>query len=99
LPPQQTQPQWSALAKISPAGSMSIVGDISTPSGLKYPSNATQLPYVGLKGMAVTSPCSVAAPAPPPDPAPAASPLTLAMLGVLVALLAGTSRRLRRQTL
>ena len=98
LPPQSTQPQWSSLAKISPGGAMSIVGDIATPSGIKYPNNATQLPYVGLKGLAITSPCSVAAPAPPPDPAPASSALTLVMLTVLVALLAGTSRRLPRQT-
>ena len=96
LPPQTSQPQWSSLAKISASGSMNIVGDISTPSGLKYPNNVTQLPFVGLKGLAITSPCSVAAPAPPPDPAPAVSPIALSLLSVLIALLAGTSRRLRR---
>jgi hypothetical protein len=99
LPPQTTQPQWSSLATINVgAGSLSVVGDISAPSGLKYPSNATQLPYVGLKGLAIASPCAVAVPTPPPDPAPAASPIALAVLSMLIALCAGTSLRRRRQT-
>jgi hypothetical protein len=96
LPPTQT-PQWSTLASIKPTGALAAVGDITTPSGLKYPSNVTQLPYVGIKGLAITSPCSVAKTA-ALDPAPATSPMSLAVLVLLVLLGAGTSYRRRRQT-
>jgi hypothetical protein len=97
LPPQNTQPQWSSLAKVSTNGSLTIVGDIATPSGLKYPTNATQLPYVGLKGLAIASPCSVAAVA-VSAPAPALSAAASAILALLLLLIAGTSLRLRRRT-
>lgn len=96
LPPAQT-PQWSTLATISSKGALTAVGDITTPTGLKYPSNVTQLPYVGLKGLAITSPCSVAKTA-ALDPAPATSPASLLALALLVLFAAGTSRRLQRQT-
>lgn len=97
LPPQNTQPQWSSLATLNTAGAMTILGDITTPAGLKYPSNATQLPYVGLKGLAIASPCSIAAPQ-APDPAPSLSAAALAALGLLLAVLAGTSPSLRRRS-
>jgi hypothetical protein len=95
LPPTQT-PQWSTLATISPKGALATVGDITTPTGIKYPSNVTQLPYVGLKGLAIASPCAVARTA-VLDPAPATSPTGLAILMLLIASVAGTSLRRRRQ--
>jgi hypothetical protein len=95
LPPLNTQPQWSSLATISNHGNLTVVGDIMTPSGQKYPTNATQLPYVGLKGMAIASPCSITAAA--TAPAPALSVVGSAILALLLALLAGTSLRLRRR--
>jgi len=98
LPPQVTQPQWSSLAQISEHGSLTVVGDIATPAGLKYPSNATQLPYVGLKGLAITSPCAVAA-APTVRPAPAISLNGSLLLVLLFIFAAGTSLKLRRQTI
>jgi MYXO-CTERM domain-containing protein len=97
LPPTQT-PQWSTLATISDKGKLATVGDITTPSGMKYPATVTQLPYVGLKGLAITSPCNVAKAAAAVDPAPATSPLSLSALILLVLLGAGTSWRRRRQT-
>jgi len=98
LPPTQT-PQWSTLTTISSNGALASVGDITTPTGMKYPSTATQLPYVGIKGLAITSPCNVAkAPAAIVDPAPATSPMSLSALVLLVLLAAGTSYRRRRQT-
>lgn len=96
LPPTQT-PQWSTLATISATGALAAVGDITTPAGLKYPATVTQLPYVGIKGLAITSPCNVAKAA-ALDPAPATSPLSLSALILLVLLGAGTSWRRRRQT-
>jgi len=96
LPPQTTQPQWSSLAKISTNGSLAVVGDIATPAGLKYPSNATQLPYVGLKGLAIASPCAIAA-AINTAPAPALSTIGAGLLALLLLLLAGASARLRRR--
>jgi len=97
LPPLETQPQWSSLAAIDPNGHMTVVGDISTPSGMKYPTNATQLPYVGLKGLAITSPCSIAAA--PSGPAPTLSTAAAALLALLLAAVAGTSLRRRRPTI
>jgi len=98
LPPTQT-PQWSTLTTISPNGTLASVGDITTPAGMKYPSTATQLPYVGIKGLAITSPCNVAkAAAAAVDPAPASSPKSLSALILLVLLAAGTSYGRRRQT-
>ena len=97
LPPQDTPPQWSSLGAINATGAMTILGDISTPSGLKYPSNATQLPYIGLKGLAIASPCAIA-PLPVADSAPTLS--TAGALALLLALvgLAGTSPQLRRRS-
>lgn len=95
LPPLNTQPQWSSLATISNHGNLTVVGDIMTPSGQKYPTNATQLPYVGLKGMAIASPCSITAAA--TSPAPVLSVVGSAILALLLALVAGTSLRLRRR--
>ena len=95
LPPLNTQPQWSSLAKLDLHGDLTIVGDIVTPTGQKYPSNATQLPYVGLKGLAIASPCSIAVTS--TAPAPTLSAIGTAILAVLIALLAGTSARLRRR--
>ena len=97
LPPTQT-PQWSTLTTISATGALTAVGDITTPAGMKYPATATQLPYVGLKGLAITSPCNVKAAAAAVDPAPATSPMSLSVLILLVLLVAGTSSRRRRQT-
>jgi hypothetical protein len=97
LPPLNTQPQWSALASVTEHGSMMVLGDITTSDQQKYPTNATQLPYVGLKGLAISSPCAVAAPA-STHPAPALSLPACAVLSLLVLLLAGTSRRLRRRS-
>ncbi len=98
LPPTQT-PQWSTLTTISSKGALASVGDITAPTGMKYPSTATQLPYVGIKGLAITSPCNVAkAPAAIVDPTPATSPISLSALVLLVLLAAGTSYRRRRQT-
>jgi hypothetical protein len=97
LPPLNTQPQWSSLATISTHGNLTVVGDIMTPSGQKYPTNVTELPYVGLKGMAIASPCSIAAAV--RAPAPALSVVGSAILAFLLALLAGTSLRLRRRTI
>jgi len=97
LPPLQTQPQWSSLAAIDAAGSMTVVGDITTPSGLKYPSNATELPYVGLKGLAIASPCAIAVA--PSGPAPALSTAAAALLALLLTALAGTSLRRRRRSI
>jgi hypothetical protein len=96
LPPQNTQPQWSSLATISTAGDLAIVGDITTPDGMKYPANVTQLPYVGLKGLAIAAPCAVAAPA-ASDPAPSLSAPASIVLALLLVLGAGTSLRLRRR--
>lgn len=96
LPPQNTQPQWSSLAKVTPLGNLTIVGDITVPGGAKYPSNATQLPYVGLKGLAIASPCAIAAPA-SSGAAPTLSPAGAMLLALLFALAAGTSLRLRRR--
>jgi len=95
LPPTQT-PQWSTLATISSKGTLAAVGDITTPTGMKYPSSVTQLPYVGLKGLAITSPCNVARAAATVDPAPATSPMSLSALILLVLLGAGTCWRRRR---
>jgi hypothetical protein len=95
LPPLNTQPQWSSLAKLDLHGDLTIVGDITTPSGQKYPSNATQLPYVGLKGLAIASPCSIAVIS--TAPAPTLSVIGAAILAVLMAVLAGISARLRRR--
>jgi len=97
LPPTQT-PQWSTLATISAKGVLATVGDITTPTGIKYPSSVTELPYVGLKGLAITSPCNVAKAAAAIDPAPATSPLSLSALILLVLLASGTSWRRRRQS-
>ena len=97
LPPQDSPPQWSALASIATNGAMTVVGDITAPSGIKYPSNATQLPYIGLKGLAIASPCAIAAPA-ATDSAPALSRYGSAALALLVVLLAGTSLRGRRRS-
>jgi MYXO-CTERM domain-containing protein len=55
------------------------------------------LPYVGLKGLAITSPCNVARAAAIVDPAPATSPMSLSALILLVVLGAGTSWRRRRR--
>jgi hypothetical protein len=96
LPPKQTQPQWSQLATVSTAGDLDVVGDISTPAGQKFPSNATQLPYVGLKGLAIASPCAIAAPA-ASSSAPSLSFASLVLLALLVAGAAGTSHGLRRR--
>ena len=98
LPRQNTQPQWSSLATVSPQGGLSIVGDITTPSGIKYPATATQLPYVGLKGLAIASPCAIAAPV-STTPAPSLSRASLLILACLFVLLAGTSRRSRRRSI
>lgn len=98
LPPQNTQPQWSSLAAVSAQGSLAVVGDITTPAGIKYPTTATQLPYVGLKGLAIASPCAIAPP-PSTHPAPSLSPISLTLLAGLLVLLAGTSRRPRRRTI
>jgi hypothetical protein len=97
LPPTQT-PQWSTLTTISPKGALAAVGDITTPTGMKYPSTATQLPYVGIKGLAITSPCNVAKATAALDPAPAVSPMSLSALILLLLAAAGTSYRRRRQT-
>lgn len=97
LPPLNTQPQWSSLAQLTPKGALTILGDIATPTGLKYPANATQLPYVGLKGLAIVSPCDIAA-AVSTEPAPAMSRLGSALLALLFVLIAGTSLRLRRRS-
>jgi hypothetical protein len=98
LPPTQT-PQWSTLTTISAAkGTLASVGDITTPTGMKYPSTATQLPYVGIKGLAIASPCDVARATAAIDPAPATSPMSLSAMFLLVLLAAGTSYRRRRQT-
>jgi len=95
LPPLNSQPQWSSLASIGANGKLTITGDIATPAGLKYPTNATQLPYVGLKGLAIASPCSIAAAS--IGPAPSLSVRSLVLLAVLIALIAGTSLRRRRR--
>ena len=95
LPPTQT-PQWSTLATISTKGALTTVGDITAPTGIKYPSNVTELPFVGLKGLAIASPCAVRAAA--QDPAPATSPASLLTLVLLVLLAAGTTGRRRRHT-
>jgi hypothetical protein len=98
LPPTQT-PQWSTLTTVSAKGALATVGDITTPTGLKYANTVTQLPYVGIKGLAITSPCNVAkAAAAAVDPAPATSPMSLSALILLVMIAAGTSWRRRRQT-
>jgi hypothetical protein len=96
LPPLNTQPQWSSLASVGPAGALTVIGDIMTPAGLKYPSNATQLPYVGLKGLAIASPCAIAVAA-STAPAPTLSAASLALLVLLLAIIAGTSLRPRRR--
>ena len=95
LPPLNTQPQWSSLAKITANGNLSVVGDITTPSGQKYPSNATQLPYVGLKGLAIASPCSITVVN--SAPAPTLSAVASAILALLIALIAGTYALPRRR--
>lgn len=95
LPPLNTQPQWSSLARLSTGGSLTVLGDITTSTGQKYPTNATQLPYVGLKGLAIASPCSIAVVS--SAPAPTLSALGSAILALLIALIAGTSVRLRRR--
>jgi len=97
LPPTQT-PQWSTLTTISANGALASVGDITAPTGIKYPSTVTQLPYVGIKGLAITSPCNVGKAAAIVDSAPATSPMSLSALILLVLLGAGTSYRRRRQT-
>lgn len=97
LPPQSTAPQWSSLARIDTSGALSVVGDISTPSGIKYPGNATQLPYVGLKGLAIASPCSVAVAA--ASPGPAVSLAGRCLLALLLVLVAGTSCATRRRSI
>ena len=98
LPPTQT-PEWSTLVTLGDKGTLATVGDITTPSGLKYPATVTQLPYVGIKGLAITSPCNVAkAAASIVDPAPATSPLSLSALILLVVLGAGTVRHRQRRT-
>lgn len=97
LPPQTTQPQWSALASVAEKGAMTILGDITSSDQQKYPSNATQLPYVGLKGLAIASPCAIAAPV-STRPAPALSVAASALLALLILLLAGTSLRSRRRS-
>jgi len=97
LGPTQT-PQWSTLTTISAKGTLASVGDITAPAGMKYPSTATQLPYVCIKGLAITSPCDVAKATAVVDPAPATSPMSLSAMIVLVLLAAGTSYRRRRQT-
>jgi hypothetical protein len=97
LPPQNTQPQWSSLATIDTKGSMSIVGDIATPAGMKFPANATQLPYVGLKGLAIASPCAIA-PAFTVRPAPAISLNGAILLVLLFIFTAGTSLKLSRRS-
>jgi len=94
LPPQQI-PEWSTLTSIAANGTMTSLGDITAPSA-HAPTNATQLPYVGLKGLAIASPCASVAAA-GIAPAPALSPLGLFGLIALIALCAGTSRRYRRQ--
>jgi hypothetical protein len=96
LPPLNTQPEWSSLAQVGASGSLDILGDIATASGAKYPTNATQLPYVGLKGLAIASPCAVAQ-APSTTRTPVLSPLGAALLGLLFVVFAGTSLRLRRR--
>lgn len=95
LPPLNTQPQWSSLAKLAANGNLSVVGDITTSSGQKYPTNATQLPYVGLKGLAITSPCSIAVVS--SAPAPTLSAAGSAILALLIALIAGTYALPRRR--
>jgi len=95
LPPQQI-PEWSTLASVNTNGAMTSVGDITSASGAHGPTNATQLPYVGLKGLAIASPCA-AAQGPGIAPAPAFSAPGLFALIALIALGAGTSRRFRRQ--
>ncbi len=95
LPPLNTQPQWSSLAKLAANGNLSVVGDITIASGLKYPSNATQLPYVGLKGLAIASPCSITVVN--SAPAPTLSAVASAILALLIALIAGTYTLPRRQ--
>lgn len=95
LPPLTTQPEWSSLAKVSSGGNLSILGDISVSSSAHYPTNATQLPYVGIKGLAITSPCSVAQAA-ASAPTPALSPAAAMLLALLFCGFAGTSLRLRR---
>ena len=97
LPPLNTQPQWSSLAKVDAAGTLAVVGDISTPSGAHYPTNATQLPYVGLKGLAIASPCAIAQVA-SSRPTPALSPAAAMLLALLFAVFAGTSLRPRRHS-
>jgi hypothetical protein len=97
LPPLNTQPQWSSLATISNHGNLAVVGDIMTPSGQKYPTNVTQLPFVGLKGLAIASPCSITVAS--TAPAPALSVVGSAILALLFALFAGTSLRPRRRTI
>jgi len=95
LPPLSTQPQWSSLARLAASGNLSVTGDITTSTGQKYPSNATQLPYVGLKGLAIASPCSIAAIS--SAPAPTLSVLAAVILVLLIALSAGTSALPRRR--
>jgi MYXO-CTERM domain-containing protein len=57
------------------------------------------LPYVGIKGLAIASPCDVAKVAAGViDPAPTTSPMSLSALIALVLLAAGTTYRRRRQT-
>ena len=95
LPPLNTQPQWSSLARLAPSGNLSVVGDITTSSGQKYPSNATQLPYVGLKGLAIASPCSITIVN--SAPAPMLSTVGSALLALLIALVTGTYALPRRR--
>ena len=95
LPPQQV-PEWSTLARVNANGAMTSVGDITAPAGAQYPSNVTPLQYVGIKGLAIASPCAAALTS-DVAPTPTLSPIGLLALVGLLALAAGTSRRFRRQ--
>jgi hypothetical protein len=84
-PPSGPQAQWSDLATGSLDGTLSNQGAITAAAGR----SADDLAYIGLKGLAIVAPQGQGV-----APTPAASWPMLALLGALLALVAGT--RLRR---
>jgi hypothetical protein len=97
VPPQpgvSTVAPWSDLAQLdADSGTLTNLGTITAPSGSQ---SATDLEYIGLKGLAIAPVFCTAAKQ--GDPTPASGPLGLGLLTGLMMLLAGTRLRRRRQT-
>ena len=84
-PPSSVIPEWSTLVQVSATGSMTTVAPITGPQSLQF---------VGIKGMAITTPVCVASTS--TNSATTLSPLRLLMLALLILLAAGTRLRIRR---